>query len=125
MTENGYEWRLDPNDVFLDQRGRVTPIDLVGMLGILPTFLVKDSPHALQVQMSEGYQFGLHFTGIESYEIHEDGSYHYPGDPLQHPIALVRHPLNPNDEMFVYQHAFVMFRTTFDGEVQHAICRMD
>ncbi len=106
------DWTIDPHNYFKD----VSSERLVQACGILPHF-IHDRKDVVETALKR-YRFPVNpFSG---YEIYDNGTYQYPGDPALHPLMTC---VAGGKEIFIYEHSWIAFR---DLETKETIMyRMD
>jgi len=88
-------------------------------LGLLPGMLDEEDPRPARAQLDEAYQHGGGWQPFKGFELHEDNSISYPGDPRQQPLAQTW----LRDELIVfYDYSWVC---VIQKDRSFEICRMD
>lgn len=87
-------------------------------LGYIPDWISESNPKSAKEQLNDGYQFGG-FRPFKGFELNDDNSLSFPGDPLQIPIASCQ----LRDELItIYQSSWV---AVIQLDRSFEVCRMD
>lgn len=85
--------------------------------GYIPGFLDEQDPRSAQEQFNANYRGGFHpFSG---HTLGEQNELHYPGDPPQYPISIMRFR---EERIFLYPGDWVCI---IQPNGSHVIARMD
>src|SRR5215831_9910678 len=86
-------------------------------LGFIPTFVFEEDPRPAKEQFNERYHYGG-WQPFKGFELNEDNSLSYPGDPPLQPLASTE----LRDETIVfYPHAWVAI---IQRDRSFEVCRM-
>lgn len=102
-------WKLLRPDLTLD------------VLGLIPDIITVRDPRSVAEQVADRYAHGGGWSpyGQDKWQMDEDGTLHYPGDPAFKPLAMTE---VHGETVRFYDHAIVSVRHT-DGSF--SVVRMD
>lgn len=90
-----------------------------GHLGILPTMLNESDPRPAKDQFNENYAHGGGWDPFGGFELLEDNSLKYPGDPPLEPLAQLQFR---NELIVFYEYSWVAI---IHKDRYFEVCRMD
>lgn len=73
-------------------------------LGFIPSFLSESDPRPAAEQFAENYAHGGGWSPMNGWQLREDNSIRYPGDPAYNPIAKAQ---LRDETIYVYPSAWV------------------
>jgi hypothetical protein len=99
-------------DVYL-----LNPKATLDHIGLIPSFLSELDPRPAAQQFNERYCSG--WRPQEKFQLRDDESLKYPGDPPMHPFAVMRFR---DETIYIYEHGYVAI---VQPDRSFEACRMD
>lgn len=90
-------------------------------LGFIPEWLSDNDHTPLTEQLNRCYGHGGGWSPFSGFTLREDNALTYPGDPPQHPIAMIEVE-DHEEKVFIYEHAWV---AVIWPDRRFEVCRMD
>ena len=88
-------------------------------IGFIPYWLDERDPRSASQQLDAHYGHGGGWRPFSGFELRKDNSLKYNGDPVLHPIAMMK---LHNETIFMYDHAWVCI---IQPDRTFEVCRMD
>lgn len=87
--------------------------------GPIPLFLSDLNPKSAKEQLHDSYQHGGGFQSFKGFNLLDDNSIKYPGDPKHPPRVEIT---LRDEKIYIYDHAWVC---VIQPDRTYEICRMD
>lgn len=88
-------------------------------VGMIPNWLFENNPQSASVQLHNAYGHGGGWRPFIGFQLEDDNSLTFPGDPALKPIA----EMHLRDELiFIYEYAWVAI---IQPDRSYEVCRMD